>query len=60
MQISEFLNSLKKPLAEKGAQEPANLPVDPEKSDSWWGYKKAPGTANPKNPMHPTATIFTS
>ena len=29
MEISDFLNSLKKPPAESGAQKPAELPVEP-------------------------------
>ena len=42
MQISEFLNSLKKNKSEKGAQEPAEPPAEPEKTVTGGDEKKKP------------------
>ena len=42
MQISEFLNSFKKNKSEKGAQEPAEPPAEPEKSAAGGDEKKTP------------------
>ncbi|MDO9033685.1 MAG: ATPase, T2SS/T4P/T4SS family [Methanoregula sp.] len=42
MQISGFLNSLKKNKSEKGAQEPAEPPAEPEKSAAGGDEKKTP------------------
>ena len=49
MQISELLNSVKKNKSEKGAQEPAEPPAEPEKTVAGGDEKKTPAPKSKKS-----------